>query len=107
MSRTGRSPLESGMTGRRRRIVRRAVMALAVGVLLLAFYVATDLTVQWMDGRGSIPKPLRAPAKAFCVPLDWYCETALPGAEWLKWKRIHSQHYGFRARPPSSGFGGK
>jgi hypothetical protein len=64
-------------------------MASAVVVLLPVWYVVGCLCIDWCDGRGVLPEPLRAVAMTICVPLDLYCQTKLPGAQWLLREREH------------------
>ena len=58
---------------RRRRIVRRAVMALAVVVLLVVWYVAAFASVSWSVGAGYISgKTDDVMQHTVFAPLRWY-----------------------------------
>src|SRR4051794_99463 len=91
---------------RHRRSIKRGAIALAAVLLVAVWYVGTNLVLQWLDGRGALPKPLRSTAKSVCEPLDAFCETDLPGAEWLRWERASWHLRGYEARPDSGGLGG-
>src|SRR5262245_49077867 len=87
---------------RPRRIVRRAVIALAVVVLLPVWYVASWGTVQWLPGRGVSLQPERQISQAISsggvdrivfMPLDRYSLCGLPGGKsawvfsrWCFWR---------------------
>lgn len=72
---------------RRRRIVRRAVMAVAV-VVLTVLYAVGYAGVYWCDGRGVLNERFLGIVKSSYLPLDLYCETDMPGADWLSVKRL-------------------
>src|SRR4029078_1719113 len=82
----------------RRRRIRRATITVALPALMVAWYVASYLSLQWLRERGAMPKQLRAVATAVCRPLDMYCETDWPAAEWLDDQRVMWMNRGFRAR---------
>jgi len=69
---------------RRRRIVRRAVMALTVVVLVVNGYVASFLCCEWLVGRGVIKPGTTLPLQeTIYAPLWLYIQSELPGSEWL------------------------
>jgi len=66
------------------RIVRRAVMVLAVAVLLLSGYVGSLCVVCFADGADAlsdVPDFPMALAHAYVAPVDWYIDSDLPGSE--------------------------
>lgn len=67
-------------TTNRRRIVRRAVMALAAVVLLPVWYVASLMTIAFLWGADALPSGF---LNVYIVPADWYCDRELPGSEKL------------------------
>jgi len=70
-------------TTRRRRIVKRAVMALAGVVLLPVWYVLAWLTWPTIERNSVMSVPDAAP---LFVPIERYCEADLPGSSTLrKW----------------------
>jgi hypothetical protein len=67
---------------RRRRIVRRAVIAVAVVVLLPVGYVGSVATICILANADALPtvvhnSPL---AHAYVAPVEWYMESDWPGA---------------------------
>lgn len=86
-------------TIRTRRIIKRALWSLAVVLLLLGWYVCSYLGLQYLDGRGVIPASLQPIANGVCMPLNEYCETDLPGAEWLDGQRNLWHYRGNMANP--------
>jgi hypothetical protein len=67
---------------RPRRIVRRAVMVVAVVVLLVSGYVGSFLGVQVLDGAGWLPRSSLPILIVVYQPLSWYVtESDLPGAK--------------------------
>jgi hypothetical protein len=76
---------------RRRRIVRRAVMALAVVLLLPVWYVAAWLAVSRAAHDGMIRPATVLTIRPAFAPLITYCESELPAAAWLRgvWWRIN------------------
>ena len=71
---------------RRRRIVRRAVMALAVPVLLLCSYVSGVLVFVYTAHAGWLPGPVvTSPiAQVYVTPLMLYSESGLPGSRAMR-----------------------
>ena len=68
---------------RRRRIVRRAVMALAVAVLLPVGYVGSVASFCFVWNAGMVPKSVASwpVTMAYIWPLDWYMrDVERPGA---------------------------
>jgi hypothetical protein len=65
---------------RSRRIVRRAVMAVVIPVLLVVWYVAAWLVWPHVKANRTIPVPGIDPVFA---PMWVYCESGLPGSETL------------------------
>jgi len=70
-------------TTRSRRIIRRAVMALAVVVLLPVWYVGTWLVLSRAAREDMIDGSMTAQIRPAFVPLIWYCNSDLAGAELL------------------------
>jgi len=69
-------------TTRRRRIVRRAVIA---GMLLSVLYVGNYLTLHWLYGGGYIgPAVFDACNSTLYVPMRLYASSDLPGAYTLR-----------------------
>jgi hypothetical protein len=73
------------MTERRpRRIVRRAVMVVAVVVLLLSGYLSAFISAAWLYGHGTISYPTFATLRdTVFAPANWYGHTYFPGGPTL------------------------
>ena len=81
---------------RRRRIVRRAVMALAVVVLLPVLYVGSIISASFAWGAGWLPGGMSPVLEAVNAPLIWYCESAYPGSDSIDWAAMEAQDLGER-----------
>lgn len=54
--------------------------------------------MNWYDGYGALDdQPLRGIVKVAYLPLDIYCGTGLPGAEWLAIEAVASHWDGGKA----------
>jgi hypothetical protein len=83
---------------RRRRIVRRALTALAVVLLLFSSYFSLWVCHDWGRVAGKPLTLLRVPAeKVVFAPIDTYLEYRLPGAETLWTIKEWSRHGGTRS----------
>lgn len=70
---------------RQRRIIRRAVMAVAGVVLALMGYVESFRLFWWCEGHGNADPWATATCQMCFAPLHLYSETrVLPGAAWLR-----------------------
>jgi hypothetical protein len=73
------------MATRAQRIVRRAGLALAIAVLLVAAYLGSLGVIHWMNGRGYLSDSTRITAETTVfAPIHLYREAELPGAEILR-----------------------
>ena len=67
---------------RNRWIARRAVMAVAVPVLLLGWYVMTYVSLTIADSAGLVPDSVPIlMLDLFSCPVGWYLGSDLPGTE--------------------------
>lgn len=72
------------MSATRRRIVRRAVMALAVIVLLVMGYVSSRLAFRFAEGADvTLPPRIEFVVDVMYEPLDDYAWSDRPGADRL------------------------
>ena len=69
---------------RRRRIVRRAVMALAGAVLLPACYVGSYVSLMYADSAGWVPAPFGEIIDTIYHPIGWYHDAGYPGSTVLE-----------------------
>ena len=75
---------DSQSTSRTRRIVRRAVMALVVAVLLISSYVSNWFLMFWLVGRGTITTGTSVDFQGTVfAPVVVYGQSDLPGSDWL------------------------
>ena len=66
-----------------RRIVRRAMLAVAAAVLLLVLYVGGSVAFVFCCGAGWIPPAQRDAMYPLYAPLDVYVNYRLPGSDLL------------------------
>jgi hypothetical protein len=73
---------DAGMTERRRRrIVRSAVIATVVVVMLPAWYVGSYGLVNWNAGSGRVVLPYAIDLDGpLFAPVSWYIKSELPGS---------------------------
>jgi hypothetical protein len=67
----------------RPRIIRRAVMALAVVVLLPGWYVASWLSISRLADEGFVSRGTTNTIRPAFEPVLLYCECGMPGADVL------------------------
>src|SRR5262245_46063674 len=94
---------------RPRRIVRRAVIALAVVVLLVAWYVSAWLLVTHATQRSIIDGSVALRIRPVFEPLRRHAETRYPGASmlsqlwWATW-RLEDKRQVIAGNPPALAF---
>ncbi|MFO1092594.1 MAG: hypothetical protein U0992_04665 [Planctomycetaceae bacterium] len=85
---------------RPRRIIKRAVMALAVVVALPVWYVGSVMCLGFAIGAGWVSTSPPAIVIAALMPIDWYLRSRYPGSELIQagcdWSHEQGQHYRFR-----------
>jgi hypothetical protein len=67
-------------TSRKRRFVKRAVLAVAGVVLLVSGYVSSWFTVSWAERTGTIAPLTAERLRPAFFPVLQFCESDLPGA---------------------------
>jgi hypothetical protein len=89
-------------TSRKRRIVKRLAVTLAVAMLLLAWYVSSwALLPRFAEAGGFSQETYFSLEAIVYAPINWYCSAGLPGTDLLYdlWYKANPPHSGPRIDP--------